>query len=214
MRGALGVPWRTCQTDKSRPEPHAQPVAYMRQRSGRDHCGCTTPAPRSDGGQPCGRTWEEKRHQRSVVARSVHPLSSSRLLRAQGSSWFPLHICGVKPTVSKELPFNQQVCGVEAKHTMYTCETPREYYRTSVVPTQSAGIRTGVNELMSRAAGPPPLPPSDTLTRLGVGPSSLDGLDGGGAYGASRPRYDSGPHDTAMGAQGALAVPGSGPHTP
>ena len=58
---------------------------------------------------------------------------------------------------SEELPFNQQVCGVEAKHTMYTCETPREYCRTSVVPTQSAGIRTGVNELMSRAVrrGPP-----------------------------------------------------------
>src|SRR6516162_6916300 len=67
MSGALGIPWRTCQADKSRPEPHAQPVAYMRQRSGRDHCGCTTPAPRSDGGQPCGRTWEEKRHQRSLV---------------------------------------------------------------------------------------------------------------------------------------------------
>src|SRR5215471_4191362 len=33
----------------------------------------------------------------------------------------------------------------------YTCETPREYCRTSVVPTQSASIRTGVNELMSRA---------------------------------------------------------------
>src|SRR6516165_9351463 len=46
MSGALGIPWRTCQADKSRPEPHAQPVAYMRQRSGRDHCGCTTPAPR------------------------------------------------------------------------------------------------------------------------------------------------------------------------
>lgn len=43
----------------------------------------------------------------------------------QGSSWFPLHICGVKPTVSEELPFNQQVCGGEAKHTLHTCETPR-----------------------------------------------------------------------------------------
>ena len=30
-------------------------------------------------------------------------------------------------------------------------ETPRYYCRTSVVPTQSASIRTGVNELMSRA---------------------------------------------------------------
>ena len=25
----------------------------------------------------------------------------------QGSSWFPLHMCGVKPTVSEELQFNQ-----------------------------------------------------------------------------------------------------------
>src|SRR5262249_54574675 len=65
--------------------------------------------------------------------------------------WFPLHICGVKPTVSEELQFNQQVCRGEAKHTLHTCETPRSYCRTSVVPTQSASICTGVNELMSRA---------------------------------------------------------------
>jgi hypothetical protein len=75
---------------------------------------------------------------------------------AQGSSWFPLHICGVKPTVSEELQFNQQVCRGEAKHTLHTCETPRSYCRTSVVPTQSASIRTGVNELMSRAGTAPP----------------------------------------------------------
>jgi len=43
----------------------------------------------------------------------------------QGSSWFPLHICGVKPTVSEELQFNQQVCGGEAKHTLHTYQTPR-----------------------------------------------------------------------------------------
>ena len=46
----------------------------------------------------------------------------------QGSSWFPLHICGVKPTVSEELQFNQQVCGREAKYTLHTCETPRSYW--------------------------------------------------------------------------------------
>jgi hypothetical protein len=34
-------------------------------------------------------------------------------------------MCGVKPTVSEELQFNQQVCGGEAKHTLHTCETPR-----------------------------------------------------------------------------------------
>src|SRR6266852_1368263 len=60
---------------KRRPEPHAQPVAYVRQRSGRwpllTPRGCTTPAPRSDGGQPCGRTWEEKRHHRSLVPRDA-----------------------------------------------------------------------------------------------------------------------------------------------
>src|SRR5262249_44536250 len=66
--------------------------------------------------------------------------------QGQGSSWFPIHICGVKPTVSEELPFNQQVCGGEAKHTLHTCETPHSYCRTSVVPTQSASIRTGVDE--------------------------------------------------------------------
>src|SRR5262245_2119228 len=32
-----------------------------------DYCGGTTPAPRSDGGQPCGRTWEEQRHHRFLV---------------------------------------------------------------------------------------------------------------------------------------------------
>ena len=69
----------------------------------------------------------------------------------QGSSWFPLHMCGVKPTVSEELQFNQRVCGVEAKDTLHPCETSRSYCRTSVVPTQPASIRTGVNELMSRA---------------------------------------------------------------
>ena len=45
--------------------------------------------------------------------------------RGQPSSWFPLHICGVKPTVSEESQFSQQVCGVEAKHTLHTCEPPR-----------------------------------------------------------------------------------------
>ena len=49
----------------------------------------------------------------------------------QGSSWFPLHICGVKPTVSEELQFNQHVCGAEAKHTLHPCETARSYCRTS-----------------------------------------------------------------------------------
>jgi hypothetical protein len=43
----------------------------------------------------------------------------------QGSSWFPLHICEVKPTVSEEVQFDQQVCRGEAKHTLHTCETPR-----------------------------------------------------------------------------------------
>jgi len=43
----------------------------------------------------------------------------------QGSSRFPLHICGVKPTVSEESQFSQQVCGVEAKHTRHTCEPTR-----------------------------------------------------------------------------------------
>jgi len=60
---------------KRRPEPHAQPVASVRQRSGRRPLliprGCTTPAPRSDGSQLCDRTWEEKRYQRSRVPRDA-----------------------------------------------------------------------------------------------------------------------------------------------
>src|SRR2546422_5610268 len=78
---------------KRRPSPHAQPVAYVRQRSGRwpllTPRGCTTPAPRSDGGQPCGRTWEEKRHHRSLVPRDAMPTrrSSFRLLVMASPYW-------------------------------------------------------------------------------------------------------------------------------
>jgi hypothetical protein len=77
-------------------------------------------------------------------------LQSSRLVMVS-FPYLRIHICRVKPSVSEELQFNQQVCDVEAKHTLYTREMPREYCRTSVVPTQSARIRTGVNALMSRA---------------------------------------------------------------
>src|SRR5262245_55023508 len=58
---------------------------------------------------------------RSGLAAAAPPIH----ITGQGSSWFPLHICGVKPTVSEELQFNQQVCGGEAQHTLHTCETPR-----------------------------------------------------------------------------------------
>src|SRR5436309_832862 len=54
---------------------YAQPVAYVRQRAGRwpllTPRGGTTPAPRSDGGPPCGRAWEEQRHHRSLVPRDA-----------------------------------------------------------------------------------------------------------------------------------------------
>jgi hypothetical protein len=78
---------------KRRPEPHAQPVAYVRQRSGRWSLltprGCTTPAPRSDGGPPCGCTWEEQRHHRSLVPRDAMPTrrSSFRLLVMASPYW-------------------------------------------------------------------------------------------------------------------------------
>src|SRR5215468_1734144 len=78
---------------------------------------------RGEGGVP-------SRQRRPAAAAPIH-------ITGQGSSWFPLHICGVKPTVSEELQFNQQVCGREAQHTLHTCETPREYCRTSVVPVWS-----------------------------------------------------------------------------
>jgi len=64
--------------------PHGQNVALNRTLSpsrpcgsdpaGYHYCprgGCTTSAPRSDGSQPCGRTWEEKRHHRSLVPRTA-----------------------------------------------------------------------------------------------------------------------------------------------
>src|SRR5215468_2356394 len=58
-----------------RPAPYAQPVASVRQRAGRSPLqpprGCTTPAPRSDGGQPCGRPWEEQRQYRSLAMVSL-----------------------------------------------------------------------------------------------------------------------------------------------
>ena len=53
------------------------------------------------------------------------PGAGGRRRGLQGSSQFPLHICGVKPTVSEESQFSQQVCGVEAKHTLHTCEPTR-----------------------------------------------------------------------------------------
>src|SRR5713101_6089967 len=76
-----------------RPAPHAQPVAYVRQRAGRGPRlpprGGTTPAPRSDGGPPCGRTWEEQRHHRSLVPRDARPTrrSSFRLLAMASPYW-------------------------------------------------------------------------------------------------------------------------------
>src|SRR6266849_3291145 len=73
-----------------RPAPHAQPVAYGRQRAGRwpllTPRDGTTPAPRSDGGPPCGRTWEEQRHHRSLVPRdAMRP--SFRLLAMASPYW-------------------------------------------------------------------------------------------------------------------------------
>jgi hypothetical protein len=55
---------------------------------------------------------------------AISQLSVPCIGRGQPSTWFPLHICGVKPTVSEESQFSQQVCGVEAKYTLHTCEPP------------------------------------------------------------------------------------------
>src|SRR6266446_3472554 len=54
-----------------------------------DYYGCTTPAPRSDGSQPYGRTWEEKRHHRSLVPRDamLTGWSSLRLLAMASPDW-------------------------------------------------------------------------------------------------------------------------------
>jgi hypothetical protein len=76
-----------------RPAPHAQPVAYVRQRAGRwpllTPRGGTTPAPRSHGGPPCGRTWEEQRHHRSLVPREAMLTwrPSFRLLAMASPCW-------------------------------------------------------------------------------------------------------------------------------
>src|SRR5713101_9515492 len=92
--GALGVPWRTCHTDKTSPftarAARSVRAAAFRQVATVDPPrGCTTPAPRSDGGQPCGRTWEEKRHHRSLVPRDAMPTrrSSFRLLVMASPYW-------------------------------------------------------------------------------------------------------------------------------
>src|SRR6266446_5572872 len=76
-----------------RPAPHAQPVASVRQRAGRwpllTPRGGTTPAPRREGGPPCGRTGEEQRHHRSLVPREARPTrrSSVRLLAMASLYW-------------------------------------------------------------------------------------------------------------------------------
>src|SRR5215831_9243209 len=78
---------------KRRPEPHAQPVASVRSRSGRSPLltprGCTTPVPRSDGSQLCGRIWEEKRHHRALVPRDAMftGRSAFRLLAMASPDW-------------------------------------------------------------------------------------------------------------------------------
>ncbi len=53
------------------------------------YCGCITPAPRSDGGQPWGHTWEEQRHHRSLVPREAMLTwrSSFRLLAMASLYW-------------------------------------------------------------------------------------------------------------------------------
>src|SRR6266436_4996833 len=75
---------------KRRPAPHAPPVAYVRRRSGRwprlPPRGYTTPAPRSEGGQPSGRTWEEKRHHRSLGPREAMPTQRSSFRRIATAS--------------------------------------------------------------------------------------------------------------------------------
>jgi len=48
--------------------------------------------------------------------------SSSTMGPVQSASEFPLHRCGVQPTVSEESPFNEHVCGAAAKHTLNACE--------------------------------------------------------------------------------------------
>src|SRR5215471_7869017 len=78
--------------------PHGQHVALHRTLSpwrtcgsvqADDHCGCTTPAPRSDGGQPWDRPWEEKRPHRSLVPRDamLTGRSAFRLLAIASLYW-------------------------------------------------------------------------------------------------------------------------------
>jgi hypothetical protein len=78
--------------------PHGQHVALHRTRSPSrtrgsvqtdDHCGCPTPAPRRDGGQPCGRPWKEQRHHRSLVPRDalLTERSAFRLLALASPDW-------------------------------------------------------------------------------------------------------------------------------
>jgi len=78
--------------------PHGPNVALHRTRSpsrtcgsvqAEDHCGCTPPAPRSDGGQPWGRPWEEQRPHRSCVPRDARltERSALRLLALASPDW-------------------------------------------------------------------------------------------------------------------------------
>src|SRR5439155_13200714 len=62
-------------------------------------------------------------------------------------------------------------------------------------------------------AAPRPLPPLDSLTRAGRGPSSPAVLAGRGACGGSLPRCHSGACDTARGAAGGRGGPALGLHT-
>ena len=73
--------------------PRAQPIAHVRQRQGRHPLlppmGFTDQAPHRDQGQPCSRTWEEKRHNRFTVPLDAMPtrLPFFRLLALTAPNW-------------------------------------------------------------------------------------------------------------------------------
>jgi hypothetical protein len=135
-----------------RSAPHAQPVAYVRQRAGRwpllTPRGCTTPAPRSDGGPPCGRTWEEQRHHRSLVPREAMPTrrSSFRLLGPTGGN--------VRPAaISSNVFFNNRLvahCPVDGHSAEFPKKSStgnfRQMYPVKVPPAGIYGGKVPVQE--------------------------------------------------------------------
>ena len=150
-------------------------------------------------------TWANKANTTAAVGVAVCLCSLDLLvMRAQVQTDLPLDDCIHQQADDREHRQGGNALGFLQPHRANRCRVldpaKARFHRGILIligRRMSASGHSSERTVVARTVHPlsssgllraSPLPPSDTLTRLGVGPSSLDGLDGGGAYGASRPR--------------------------